>query len=315
MLFFFSLARSISQRFCLSVKESFELRKCLLEGFTECPQPQAVFGIQRLLELGESENRGEKGKHWNFFSVLSLFQSIFESKEQQLPPLYLKNIKVEIPLDNFIVIIDNKGTLSKMELLSQVFTSSDSSFLSMDCKCKSDFSLESKFNLRFDRKVKCFCCEWSKSLTLVILSQIGIRGVNSDQYLLIKELLSLPSSAGALGGIDKNAYYFIGFLEPDSLVYLDPHLVQNSVSSIGKPELSSYEAKDLMVVKYTKISTSFASAFSISSYQEFEALLESLAAFEACYKNDYFLTSVFDEQAERNTDAPVESTLSIITFN
>lgn len=315
MLFFFSLTHSISQRFCLSVQESLELRRGLLEGFTECRHPQAVFGIQRLLELGESQNRGEKGKHWIFFSVVSLFQSIFESKGQQLPPLYLRNIKLEVPLDNFIVIIDTQGTLSKMDLLRQVFPSSESSISSIDCQCKSDFSLESKFNTKFDRKVRCFSCEWSKSLILIILSQIGTRGVSSDQYLLIRELLSLPSSAGALGGIDKNAYYFIGYLEPDSLVYLDPHLVQDSVNSIGEPELSSYQAKNPMIVKYTKISTSFASAFSISSYREFEDLLESLKAFERCYKNDYFLASVFDEKIDRDKDAGMESTLSIVTFS
>ena len=93
---------------------------------------------------------------------------------------------------------------------------------------------------------------------------LGIGGVDSRYFPGIKYFLKLPWSVGMIGGRPKQAYYFIGSCYENSLVYLDPHLVQEN----GQIEHNKGEARRISM---GKLDPCMGFGFIIRSEEEYEA--------------------------------------------
>lgn len=122
----------------------------------------------------------------------------------------------------------------------------------------------------------------NKKVLIVVLTKIGLDQPNPEYFPFIKKYLSMPECVGMIGGRPGLAYYFVGFIE-NTLIYLDPHLVQESVHSKTKvrENLSTYSCKRHRIVDMSSIDTSVAFGFLINGYKhlkKFQSQFKDLAA-------------------------------------
>lgn len=66
---------------------------------------------------------------------------------------------------------------------------------------------------------------WRHPIIFIVCVRLGTKQVNKIYYNQIKNLFSIKQCCGAIGGLTKKAFYFIGNCQ-DNLYYLDPHTVQ-----------------------------------------------------------------------------------------
>lgn len=75
----------------------------------------------------------------------------------------------------------------------------------------------------------------------------------------------MKTSLGMIGGVPGKGLYFVGSCD-DSLIYLDPHLVQTPVNSFNlSRELDSFHCQDLRLINRQKLDPSIAFAFYIKN--------------------------------------------------
>jgi hypothetical protein len=119
----------------------------------------------------------------------------------------------------------------------------------------------------------------NKKVLVVVLTKIGLDSPNPEYFPCIKKYLEMPECVGMIGGRPGLAYYFVGFIE-NTLVYLDPHFVQESIHSKAKlkENLGTYSCKKHRIVDMSSIDTSVAFGFLISGYKK-------LKKFQQDFKN------------------------------
>jgi len=78
-----------------------------------------------------------------------------------------------------------------------------------------------------EAKPQCESEIWKSVLILVPL-RLGVDSINSIYYKSLLTCLRMPQSLGIIGGKPKQSFYFVG-CQDDYLIYLDPHIVHESV--------------------------------------------------------------------------------------
>lgn len=73
-----------------------------------------------------------------------------------------------------------------------------------------------------------------RPLLLIIPLRLGLTEVNSMYYENIKTCFTWEQSVGIIGGKPNHAYYFIGCVDSNSMVFLDPHTTQGTVPWYGE---------------------------------------------------------------------------------
>ena len=68
----------------------------------------------------------------------------------------------------------------------------------------------------------------------------------------------MPQTLGFIGGNASHAYYFIGYLEKDELLYLDPHVTQLHVDTTVILDDSSYHCDRVNKMKFSELNPSLA---------------------------------------------------------
>lgn len=74
---------------------------------------------------------------------------------------------------------------------------------------------------------KCFEKRECSSLSIIILSRIGIDQPETKYLTALEDMMTLKEFRGILGGKPKKALYFLGRHNKD-YIYLDPHYVQKA---------------------------------------------------------------------------------------
>lgn len=92
----------------------------------------------------------------------------------------------------------------------------------------------------------------------------------------------MPECVGMIGGRPGLAYYFVGFIE-NTLIYLDPHFVQETIHSKTKlrDNLGTYSCKKHRIVDMFNIDTSVAFGFLINGskhFRQFQKKFKEIAA-------------------------------------
>ena len=65
--------------------------------------------------------------------------------------------------------------------------------------------------------------------------RLGLNDIQPEYLECLKKVFHFESSCGIAGGMDYKALYFVGMINPEGedpkLMYLDPHFVQDAISS------------------------------------------------------------------------------------
>ncbi|CAF3986003.1 unnamed protein product [Rotaria sordida] len=104
----------------------------------------------------------------------------------------------------------------------------------------------------------------------------------------------LPQTLGCIGGKPNHAHYFIGYLETDELLYLDPHVTQQHVDTTVTADDISYHCDRINRMKFSGLDPSLALAFARKTEIEFDDLIAKLKQnlpskpmFEICQSNPF----------------------------
>ena len=102
---------------------------------------------------------------------------------------------------------------------------------------------------------------------------------------------------GFIGGKPNRAFYFIGFDQEQNLVYLDPHLTQESINTCisNSKQIESYFVKNIYRIKINHIQPSLTIGFIFRNVMEFNGLINFLEINNS-FKEKFFGFSFKDEQ-------------------
>lgn len=94
---------------------------------------------------------------------------------------------------------------------------------------------------------------WTPLLLLIPVRLGGGEKLNPLYAGCLKALLACEMSVGVIGGRPKHALYFVGFQE-DQLFYLDPHLLQDSLSDFDADfDVSTYHCSSVRKIGLSKV--------------------------------------------------------------
>ena len=117
-----------------------------------------------------------------------------------------------------------------------------------------------------------------KSLIILIPVRLGSDCLNPIYSSCLKNLLTLESCVGIIGGKPKHALYFIGFQDED-LIHLDPHRLQDRVDTLS-PSFTpdSYYCPTPRKLQLGRVDPSCCVGFYLSTRAEYEAWRENVAS-------------------------------------
>jgi len=115
-----------------------------------------------------------------------------------------------------------------------------------------------------------------KPLVIIIPLRLGLTELNTEYINQFKLCLRLPQTLGCIGGKPNHAYYFIGYLETDELLYLDPHDTQAYVDTTANTDDTSYHCDRANRMKFSTLDPSLALAFACKTEAEFNDLIVKL---------------------------------------
>ncbi|CAF1093207.1 unnamed protein product [Adineta steineri] len=133
-----------------------------------------------------------------------------------------------------------------------------------------------------------------KPLVVIIPLRLGLSDVNVEYIDQLKLCLRLPQTLGCIGGKPNHAHYFIGYLDTDELLYLDPHVTQSHVDTTITADDTSYHCDRVNRMKFSSLDPSLALAFACKTEIEFDDLIAKLKQnlppkpmFEICESNPF----------------------------
>ena len=126
--------------------------------------------------------------------------------------------------------------------------------------------------------------QWTHSVFISIPLRLGLNFILPEYLVSVKKAFTLPQTVGIAGGRENSALYFVGVSEPsNNLIYLDPHLVQKSVSSAHALDsdflwrhVPSYHCAKIKKLPLEKMCTSVALGFYVRNEADFESFTASI---------------------------------------
>jgi hypothetical protein len=168
---------------------------------------------------------------------------------------------------------------------------------------------------------------------LQVSIQLGIKSIPQEYYKTIVDLMRLKQFVGAVGGRPNLAYYFVGVQYPLNyeqlpaeegghggsfasasalgsqgikLVYLDPHIVQNSVQNIQKEYLErnmkgavQFHCQEARVVDISYLDPSISFGYLINSYSEYLEFASQIEEINSKVSEDYRIITIQSEGLEQ----------------
>lgn len=111
---------------------------------------------------------------------------------------------------------------------------------------------------------------WESGVLVLLPLMLGLNKVQPKYYRVIKQLLNMPESVGIIGGRPRSALYFVGS-QDDSLVFLDPHIVQPACTSDDDlaSSLNSFMCESARLLPLKKMQSSMSVGFYFDNDQSF----------------------------------------------
>ena len=198
------------------------------------------FSIKTLCDVGELFER-TAGEWFSDVIITRIFCRINNYFE------LLKSLNVEI--FNF------QTSIEIPEILEKCFEQKDE-----DIKGRDDFMISKGKKYYFNKMALIF-----------VNVRVGLEKIPEEYYKGIKNLFDLKQCIGIIGGQKRLAYYFIGYHnESNSLLYLDPHVTKEALKTLTLENiLKKYVAKEIHLLKLSKMTTAFTIGYCFRNYKEF----------------------------------------------
>eukprot|EP00656_Telonema_subtile_P044267 TRINITY_DN5054_c0_g1_i5.p1 TRINITY_DN5054_c0_g1~~TRINITY_DN5054_c0_g1_i5.p1 ORF type:complete len:209 (+),score=51.74 TRINITY_DN5054_c0_g1_i5:75-701(+) len=120
--------------------------------------------------------------------------------------------------------------------------------------------------------------DWAPLLLLLPL-RLGLDYLNPIYKPALLRTFAIRQSAGVMGGKPSASLYFVG-AEDESVLYLDPHTVQDTVTMRGNFSTSSFHCSKLRQMKVDDMDPCLAVAFLCEDEADFTELCGELAEIE-----------------------------------
>lgn len=110
-----------------------------------------------------------------------------------------------------------------------------------------------------------------RPVIIVVPLRLGLSTVNEIYYAQLMEYLEFPQSLGFIGGKPNSSLYFVGY-QDDDLIYLDPHVVQPTVTPRHDVQDSTYHCHQPLKMHITELDPTLAIGFYCRTPTDFEDL-------------------------------------------
>ena len=115
--------------------------------------------------------------------------------------------------------------------------------------------------------------KFKKMGAIFVSVRLGISNISPEYFPSIKKLFECRQFLGFIGGKVDSASYFFGYCN-DSLLYLDPHLNQQSDSYLDDKTKDTYMNKTIYNLEFKSLQCAFTVGFLFRNLNEFNKLLE-----------------------------------------
>lgn len=117
-----------------------------------------------------------------------------------------------------------------------------------------------------------------KPILLLIPLRLGAAHLNPEYCALIKASLASPYSLGIIGGRAARAFYIVGY-QDESLLYLDPHVLQRSCTNMDEIIRSrQYHTRTVCELFWPQLNPTLLFGFLCRGPSEADGLIKSLWA-------------------------------------
>jgi cysteine protease ATG4 len=118
-----------------------------------------------------------------------------------------------------------------------------------------------------------------RSVFILIPMRLGIEKINPTYFPTILACLRMSQTVGIIGGKPKQAYWFVGF-QDDFLIYLDPHVVQESVQPESLNSDESFHCSVPQKIHIDEVDPSLAIGFYCHTREDFDNLCNAMLELE-----------------------------------
>jgi cysteine protease ATG4 len=145
--------------------------------------------------------------------------------------------------------------------------------------------------------------EFKKSGIVFISVRIGIDFISKEYYENIRYLFKCKQCLGIIGGRTNSAYYFIGYNNEGNLLYLDPHITNDSVLDFDNESIyHNYLNKNIKSMNISNMSTAFTVGFIFRNIDEFKLLINYLIQYVSKDFSCFWVSTKNKEDINKNLD-------------
>ena len=114
--------------------------------------------------------------------------------------------------------------------------------------------------------------KFKKMGAIFVSVRLGVESIPSEYFPSLIKLFNSKQFLGFIGGKINSAFYFFGLSDEQNLLYLDPHLNQDSIIDLEDKNMITYLDKTIYSLKIEKLQCAFTIGFLFRNLKEFMEL-------------------------------------------
>ena len=227
------------------------------EGFRNVQQIIPPFSLKSICNVGKIVNK-YAGEWFSDVSMSNIFEKIINNYE----------IFKDEENNNILKFFTFQNSIDLKKVLETCFVKQNN--------YQSNIDMNNKQNKIFNHNNISY--EFKNSGIIFVSCRLGLNQVESCYFEPLLFLFQSKNCLGFIGGKPGRAFYFIGFDHEQNLVYLDPHLTQESINTCisNSKQIESYFVKNIYRIKINNIQPSLTIGFIFRNVLEFNALINFL---------------------------------------
>ena len=249
------------------------------EGFRHIKQINAPISIKSICNIGKMVNKFA-GEWFSDVSMSFIFEKILNNYE----------IFKDETNHNILKFFSFQNSIDLNQIIKSCFTKLEN--------YQSNIDMNNKENKIFNHNNISY--KFKNSGIIFVSCRLGLYQIEPCYYQPLLFLFQSKNCLGFIGGKPNRAFYFIGFDQEQNLVYLDPHLTQESINTCisNSKQVESYFVKNIYRIKINNVQPSMTIGFIFRNVMEFNGLINYLEINNS-FKEKFFGYSFKDDNKER----------------